>query len=373
MRSFEVAALAGVHRSTVSRALNPATAHLVNEATRQRVMAAVEQLSYHTNTFARSLKTRRSFTVGVLIPDITPLFPPVIRGADDVLHQHGYYSLVGYSDEDPGRAQWYLEHLLQRHVDGLVIAVARRTDPVLEGFASRGVPVVLVNRRTDDDRLPSVTVDGRPGITAVVRHLAGLGHTRIACIAPPQHSSTGHDRLVQFREAADSLGLAPPPGLLVEATGVTIAEGQRLSAELLERAEPPTAIVAANDTMALGCLDALRLRGLRCPDDISVVGFNDVPFAGRIAPALTTVRFDHYKMGETAAQILLGKIGVIEPAAAEHVSLPSELVVRESTGPVRAAPRLRKGNGSRSDGATIVTARLDSIERTLRELTERLA
>lgn len=370
MRSFEVAALAGVHRSTVSRALNPATAHLVNEATRQRVMAAVEQLSYHTNAFARSLKTRRSFTVGVVIPDITSLFPPVTRGADDVLHEHGYYSLVGYSDEDPDRTQWYLEHLQQRHVDGLIVAVARRSDPPLEDFASRGVPIVLVNRRTDDDRIPSVTVDGRPGITAVVQHLAKLGHTRIACIAAPQDTSTGHDRLVYFREAADSLGLGQPPGLLAEATGVTIAEGQRICTELLERAEPPTAIVAANDTMALGCLDALRLRGMRCPDDVSVVGFNDVPFAERIAPALTTVRFDHYKMGAIAAQILLGKIGVIEPAPSDHVSLPSELVVRESTGPVKGTP-LREGDGSRSGGD--VSAQLDLIERTLRDLKERLS
>lgn len=372
IRSYEVAALAGVHRSTVSRALNPKTAHLVNESTRHRVLAAVEQLSYHTNAIAQSLKTRRSLTVGVLIPDLTnPLFPPIIRGIDDVLHDYAYSSLVGYSDEQAARARHYLERFQQRGVDGVIIATAKRSDPAVDSLTARNMPVVLVNRRTDDDAAASVTVDHRSGIDAAVVHLATLGHTRVACIAAPQDTSTGHARSVDFRDAVARVGLDGSPDLLVEARAVSRGEGQRLGIELLQQADPPTAIVAANDTMAVGCLDALRLLELRCPDDVSIVGFNDMPYADLLSPALTTVRFDHYAMGATAARILLNKMGVADATEADHVVLPSQLVVRASTSPAARAP-LAGSPQAREEDRSSLSGRLESLERTMQQFISRL-
>lgn len=350
-RSADVATLAGVHRSTVSRVMNPATAHLVNEATRRRVLAAVDELGYRTNTIAQGLRMRRSLTVGVIIPDITnPLFPPIVRAIDDTLSEYGYTSLVGYSDGDADRASEYLERFQQRDVDGLLVATAQRADPALEQLSARGVPLVQVNRRSDNDDIPYVIVDDRAGIRAAVEHLAALGHVRVACLAAPQSTSTGRDRFVHFRAAAEEHGIQLDRTLLLEASAVSQDEGRRLCRQLLRQSRPPTAIVAANDTMALGCIDALRQHGLRCPDDVSIVGFNDMQFADRLSPALTTVRFDHYRMGASAARILLGRMGTAEADGDEQIALPSELVVRDSTAGVQTAatlrPRSRRPSGT---------------------------
>jgi LacI family transcriptional regulator len=364
VRSYEVARLAGVHRSTVSRALNPSTAHLVNAQTRRRVEAAVEQLSYRTDAIAQSLRTRRSLTIGFLIPDITnPIFARIVRGSDDTLHRHGYGTLVGYGDDQPSRAGEELQRLEQRGVDGFIVATAQRSDPALERLADRGVPVVLVNRRTDDDRLAAVTVDDQPGTEAAVRHLAELGHARVACIAAPQSTSTGRARLTHFRQAMDHVELAIDDRYLVEAGALAREATRRLVLDLLDLPEPPTAIVAANDIMAIGCLEALRVRGLRCPDDVSVVGFNDMPYADWLSPALTTVHWNHYDMGATAARILLAKLGVISAELEEHVLMPSHLVVRQTTGPAPDRPaRARPPASAPVDDLAGLGARIASLE-----------
>ena len=374
MRSYEVAKLAGVHRSTVSRALNPSTAHLVNAQTRRRVQAAVEQLSYRTDAIAQSLRTRRSLTIGFLIPDITnPIFARIVRGSDDTLHRHGYGTLVGYGDDQPSRAEEELERLEQRGVDGFIVATAQRSDPALERLADREVPLVLVNRRTDDARLAAVTVDDQPGTEAAVRHVAELGHVRVACIAAPQSTSTGLARLTHFRQAMDHVGLAIEERHLVEAGALTREVTRRLVLDLLDLPEPPTAIVAANDIMAIGCLEALRVRGLRCPEDVSIVGFNDMPYADWLAPALTTVRWDHYEMGATAARILLAKLGVISAVRDDHVLMPSQLVVRESTGPApdrasHARPPAPAPAPTPADDLAGLSARIASLEAATRAL-----
>jgi LacI family transcriptional regulator len=374
VRSYEVAQLAGVHRSTVSRALNPSSAHLVNADTRRRVQAAVEQLSYRTDAMARSLKTRRSLTIGFLIPDITnPIFARIVRGSDDALHRHGYGTLVGYDDDQPFRAGEELERLEQRGVDGFIVATAQRSDPPLERLADRDVPVVLVNRRTDDDRLAAVTVDDQPGTEAAVRHLAELGHVRVACIAAPQRTSTGLARLTHFRQAMAHAGLAIDEACLLDAGALTREATRRLTLDLLDLRDPPTAIVAANDIMAIGCLEALRVRGLRCPDDVSVVGFNDMPYADWLSPALTTVRWDHYAMGATAARILLAKLGVVSAASQEHVRMPSELVVRASTGPApERGSHARPHAPAPAGDLAGLSARIASLEATTRALVAEL-
>src|ERR1700729_1525265 len=188
----DVARLAGVHPATASRALNPETRLLVSEETAKRVLAAAAELGYRPNAVARSLRTRRSHTVGVLIPDLNnPLFPPMIRGLEDRLAAAGYVALIGNTDGDDVRERQVFEQMLARHVDGYVLATAHLRNPLLEEAVRGGVPVVLMNRMAEDYSFPSVTVDNERGMRMAVSHLAGLGHTRIACIAGPQDLSTG--------------------------------------------------------------------------------------------------------------------------------------------------------------------------------------
>ena len=191
----DVARRSGVHPATASRALNPATRMLVSEETAGRVLSAAAALGYRPNTVARSLRTRRSHTIGVLIPDLTnPLFPPIVRGLEDRLAADGYVALIGNTDADDERELMVFELMRARHVDGFVLATATTHNRVLEEAAQAGLLVVLVNRLSEEFSFPSVSVDNERGIRLAVSHLAGLGHHRIAHVAGPQDTSTGRDR-----------------------------------------------------------------------------------------------------------------------------------------------------------------------------------
>jgi LacI family transcriptional regulator len=329
----DVARIAGVHPGTVSRALNPATEALVRDETVVRVRRVAEELGYTPNPLARGLKTNRSFTVGVIVPDIqNPLFPPIIRGIDDRLGEAGYTPLIANTDNDPARERVDFEAMRARAVDGFVTATARLDHELLDEVAALGVPLVLVNRGLEDGGLPSATADDRAGVRLAVEHLVALGHRRIAHLAGPQDVSTGRRRHAGYREAMEAAGLDPSP--VRAGRAFTEPEGARLCEELLGEDADVTAIVAGNDLMALGCYDVFAARGIECPRELSVVGFNDMPFAARFAPPLTTVRIPHYEIGVAAAQLLLDILNG-GPDDATEVVLPPELVVRGST----AAPR----------------------------------
>src|SRR5216683_1641880 len=293
----DVAAAARVHPATASRALNPETRILVSEDTARRVTDAAARLGYRPNPVARSLRTRRSHTVGVLIPDLNnPLFPPM-------------------------RA---------RHVDGFVLATATLHDRLLAEAAAAEVPVVLMNRLAQDYSFPSVSVDNEQGARMAVTHLARLGHTRIAHIAGPQEASTGVSRLRGFRDGMATHGLEVDEDLIAYAGRYTVEEGVRCCRQLLARQPNFTAVSAANDMLAVGCYTALDESALQCPDDISVIGFNDMPFIDRLRPPLTTVRFPHYQLGTEAAQLLLERINGGE-GPVKILYLAPELIVRGST------------------------------------------
>jgi LacI family transcriptional regulator len=327
----DVARIAGVHPGTVSRALNPATEGLVNDETVRRVRDAAETLGYRPNPMARGLKTNRTFTIGVLIPDIqNPLFPPIIRGIDDRLASAGYTPLIANTDNDPQRERNDVEAMRTRQVDGFITATARRDHELLDEVARLDAPVVLVNRRVEDDTLPSATADDREGVRLAVAHLVELGHTRIAEVAGPQDLSTGLHRHEGFLGALAEHGLEPE--YVGFGAAFTEPEGVRVCEEVLAAAPDVTAIVAGNDLVALGCYDALAARGLACPERISVVGFNDMPFAGKFNPPLTTIRIPHYEIGAAAADLLLERLAG-PGAPPRHVVLEPELVVRGSTAP----------------------------------------
>ena len=333
----QVAAHAGVHPATVSRALNPETQQMVSADTLQRVLAAAQELNYRTNTIARSLRTQRSLTVGVVIPDITnPLFPRMLRGIDDALERVQYASLIAYTDGRDERLLDRFEVLRQRGVDGLIVATARHTDRALDSLEASGVPVVQINRRSQNRAIPSVTVDDRRGVEMAVEHLVELGHSRIAHVGGPQSHSTGRTRAAGFRAAMRRAGLEVASGHIQSGRAVTIEEGERVCTAVLAEHPDITAIVAGNDLMALGCYDALRSAGRRCPEDVSVVGFNDMTFADRFNPPLTTIHFDHYEMGHAAAEVLVHRLRSASPVpAAVRLELDTHLVLRASTAPPR--------------------------------------
>lgn len=336
----EVAQRAGVHVTTASRALNPATSSLVNPDTIRRVRAAAQELRYQPNAIARGLKTARSMSVGVLLPDLTnPLFPPIVRGIEDVLAAGGYTTLIANTDNDQERQVALFDTLRARQVDGVIAATARRDDRLFLDAHRDGVKIVLVNRRVTGSGIPSVAGDDHDGVAMAVRHLIELGHTRIAHVAGPADTATGQARLRAYQQTLDDAGISADRSLVATAAEFTETDGATATRAMLDAARslPPTAVVAGNDMIALGVLDVFAERGLRCPTDISLVGFNDMAFVDRLAPPLTTVHVPHYEIGAEAARLLLERLANpdIPP---KSITLPVTLIVRGSTAPPRADP-----------------------------------
>ncbi|WP_042408437.1 LacI family DNA-binding transcriptional regulator [Streptacidiphilus carbonis] len=328
----DVARAAGVHKATASRALNPETRNQVKFETAHRITVAARRLGYVPNTLARGLRTSRSTAVGVLVPDLTnPLFPPIVRGIQDRLDSHGYTALLVNTDNDEERERAQFAELAARRVDGFIVATARRDHPLLAEAVGRGTALVTVNRTVELPGTPAVVGDDADGVAQAVAHLRGLGHTRIAHLAGPQSVSTGAVRLRAFRQAAGRARDA-----VVECAAYTEQAGRAGARRLLLAHPSTTAVLAGNDLIALGALAELAAQGRSCPDDISVVGFNDMPFADRFRPPLTTVRVPHHEMGVQAAELLLELLTRPQPVA-RTVVLPARLVVRGSTAPPPAS------------------------------------
>jgi LacI family transcriptional regulator len=327
----DVARRARVHPATASRALNPETRLLVSEETARRVLDSAEALGYRPNPVARSLRTRRSHTIGVLIPDLNnPLFPPMVRGLEDRLAEAGYVALIGNTDGDDRRERLVFERMRARHVDGYALATAQLRSPLLTEAAKAGLPVVLLNRVVEDYSFPSVSVDNERGVRMLVSHLVGLGHRRIAYIGGPQEISTGLSRYQGFMAGMQAAGLSVEPEQVTFAKSFSIEEGYRCGRLLLDATPRCTAIAAGNDMLAVGCYAVLDDLGIGCPAEVSVVGFNNMRFMDRLRPALTTVAFPHYQVGTEAAQLLLERIhGSQGPV--KILYLAPELVVRNST------------------------------------------
>lgn len=334
----DVAKAVGVHVSTVSRAMNPQTRGLVAGDVAERVLAAAVALGYSPNSLAAGLRTRRSFTVGVVLPDITnPVFPPILGGIQDALEAEGYVPIVADAGPETARRETVVERMIARQVDGLILATSLRRDPMLALCRSRGIPLVLVNRTAEDSGFSAVVSDDRRGMALAVDHLVSFGHRAIGHVGGPVELSTGHGRLQGFLAAMAAHGLSVPAEAVVATAAYSRELGREAMAALLARAPGLTAIVAANDLLALGCYDALRAAGLRCPDDLSIVGHNDMPLVDMVDPPLTTVRIRHHEMGAEAARLLLRQIA--DATAAFDVVLRPDLVVRASTG----APRDKVG------------------------------
>src|SRR5215470_11821502 len=308
----DVARAAGVHPGTASRALNPLTRDQVSRDTLRRVSRAAARLGYVPNAVARGLRTARSYIVAMLVPDVTnPLFPPMVRAAEQVLSRAGYTLVLTDTDNDAASERRQVEALRARGVDGFIIATARWQDPLLDEVADAKIPAVLVNRNTSGGRLPYVGADERFGITLAVDHLVSLGHRRIAYLAGPQDTSTGRERAAAFRQALRAHGLPAGRGQVRPCAAYTEAAGAAAAHAMFAAGHDATAILAGNDLIAFGVLGELAKAGLTCPGDMSVIGFNDLPLVDKLTPPLTTVRLPLAEMGRLAARTLLGEIDAV--------------------------------------------------------------
>jgi LacI family transcriptional regulator len=280
-----------------------------------------------------------------MIPDITNLiFPPILRGIESVLEPLGYASIIVNTDSEREREVRLLDVLRDRGVDGIIHAAVLRSDPSIARAAEDGLPVVTLNRKVEHAAIPYVINDEDAGICEMLRHLHSLGHTRIAHIAGPQDLSTGQLRLAAFRKAAEDQGVTVDERMIVTATRFDEREGARCLVELLSDRRPFTAVLCANDRLALGAIEALRERGIECPRQVSVTGFNDMPLLELIRPRLTTVRIEQYGAGQAAARTLLRLLTGEHPDDIPTATiLPVELVIRESTAPA-LSPNLRSGS-----------------------------
>ncbi len=331
----DVANKVGVHSSTVSRVLNPKTRSMVTEEIADKILSVVKDMGYRPNAFAQSLKTNKSFTVGVMVPDLTnPAFAPIIKGIDDMLEAHGYSVIVASTYNLPEKQQSTVEKFRERHVDGLIIATAKRKDSLIDDCRQEGTPFVQAVRASVDADVSSVVSDEIIGGNMVVSHLAQLGHKRIAYVAGPQFLSTGYERYRGFLQGMKNAGLEADKDLVVFCEEFTEEEGRNATSKLLALRKKFTAIYAGNDLLALGVYDELEADGIKCGQDISVVGFDDMPFADKFNPPLTTVHTPLVNVGGEAARILLEKIAD-SSIPARTIKLKPDLIVRSSTGRVK--------------------------------------
>ena len=324
-----------LHPSSVSRALDPARCHAISPEVVTKVRQAADKLGYRPNRAAAALRTGKSGCVGILLPDITnPVFPPILRGIEDGLQQGGLFTLVANTGGSPAATRDLLGRMLAQGVDGVILATASNKDELLPMLRAAGTPVVLVNRVDARADCPAVISDDAAGISQSVNHLVELGHRHIAHIAGPQGLSTGARRLQGFKSAMSDAGLDMSNVEICD--GYSIEAGHAACLRLLAVTNTPfTALVACNDLVALGAIDALRETGLHVPGDVSVTGHNDMPLMDRVEPALTTVRIQHHEMGRAAAQLLMQAMA--NPARADTtIVLRPQLIVRKSTAPLRS-------------------------------------
>jgi len=327
----DVAREAGVNVSTVSRSLNPETSKQVSLETVKKVSVIAKRLGYTTNTVARGLRTKKSMTIGVIVPDLTnPIFPPIVRGIDSVLVQDGYSAFVVNTDNNQEYEEKLFDSLINRQVDGFIIATGHSEIGQLAKYFKQGIKTVMVNREATEVATPCVIGDDAAGIHAAVAHLVDLGHKRILHLSGPISFSTSRVRTKAFQESCRTLKVA---GEVIKSSAYSIDSGNSAMQRYLKAKSPIfTAVVAGNDLLALGVYHALREFGLNCPKEVSVIGFNDMPFSPDFQPPLTTVASPHYEMGAEAARLLLDQIDGREIGAMK-ITLPVKLVIRSSTAP----------------------------------------
>jgi LacI family repressor for deo operon, udp, cdd, tsx, nupC, and nupG len=334
---YEVARRAGVSTATVSRVMT-GQKNVVSAATRRRVLRAVEQLGYTPNSAAKNLRTLKTRKLLVTVPDIAnPFFALILQGIEDAAQREGYAVLLGDTQHDPAREDRYAQMLRRKEADGLIFLGHRlpaEAEQIVTSAAPRCAPIVNGCEFSPHLGVPSVHIDNAKAAHEAMEYLYTLGHRRIGVVTGPLVSPLSRDRLRGAVACAKAAGFADR--LITVSGDFSIGSGVAAAERLLQSRTRPTAIFCFNDEMAMGVIDTARRRGVRVPDTVSVVGFDDIRFARHTDPPLTTVAQPMREIGERCVKLLLEILQgqVIEPVS---ITLPHELTIRGSTGPVRAA------------------------------------
>ena len=326
----DVAALAGISYTTVSHVVNKTRP--VSEEVRVKVEAAIKTLDYVPSAVARSLKAKTTATIGLLVPNsLNPYFAELARGIEDYCERNGYCVILCNSDDNPDKQRSYLRVLLEKRIDGLIVASAGGDAGLAQGLAGVRTPMVIVDRGLEGVDADLVRIDHEYGAWLATRHLLELGHRDIATIGGPANTSVAQMRLAGYCRALQEAGVTVPRERMLE-SDFTSTGGYDAAAILLAK-NPPSAIFAGNDMIGIGVLRAAAERNIRVPTELSVIGFDDIQISRYVYPALTTVGQSILQLGEMAAEVLLRRIATPGMATDQRIVTPS-IVLRESTAPL---------------------------------------
>lgn len=329
----DIAKRVGKSVTTVSRALSGYDD--VSPETRQRVLAVAEEGGYEPNVAARQLQKRRTDTLGLILPATPPrfsdpFFSEFLSGIAEEATPHGFDLLVSTENSIESEVRRYLKFVRSRRVDGFIVVRTQRSDPRIALLKEHEFPFVAFGRVEGENDFPFIDEDGERGLRLVVDHLLDLGHTRLACISEPRHFTKAYLRVEGYRQALRARGVSVDESRIVEG-GFRQQSGWQIAHQLLDLPDPPTAIVAVNDLLALGAMRAARERGLVVGEDVSIAGFDDIVLAEYAQPPMTTVHLPAREIGAMLCQMLL-KIIRGETLDSRQIILEPELVVRQSTG-----------------------------------------
>lgn len=328
---IDVAKKAGVSYGTVSRVINN-DVHVKPE-TRARILQAMQELGFVANRQARSLAGGRTNTIGVLVPDLgTGYIGEIIRGIDSELSLTSLDLILYTTHRTASKEVDYVANLAQGMVDGLLLVLPRNPTDYIGALTRRNFPFVLIDHQGNGESCPAVGATNWQGAYAATEYLIRLGHTRIGFITGSMDLGCAVERLAGYRSALRTYHISEQPNLVYEGNFFQ-PDGYAGATAMLDRPDYPTAIFASNDVMAMGVMDAIRNRGLRIPEDVSVVGFDNIPQSALVYPALTTVQQPLEQMGRVATQVLLGILAEPQKSAC-RIELPTELVIRSSTAPL---------------------------------------
>ncbi|AXI00146.1 LacI family transcriptional regulator [Sporosarcina sp. PTS2304] len=326
---FDVAKLANVSIATVSRVTSNKEG--VNEKTRASVIEAMDKLGYRPNTAARTLRMAKSNIIIVLMLNIkNSFYSEYIRGLEEVARESGYFLLIGSTNGDKEKENNYLELIQDSRVDGVILTTAGIMDEKAVQKINENSPTVLTFDYVLDPHIPSISIDNESASRKITNHLISLGHERIAHITGHMERIQSQTRLNGYKQALSQHNLEINESLIQEG-GYLFEDGYRAASKLLSFDQPPTAIYGGNDSLAIGALKAIHEAGLRVPEDVALVGFDDLDIAHYTTPSLTTIHQPRYEIGKRAMTLLLQKINK-ETISKSHIILEDELIIRESCG-----------------------------------------
>jgi LacI family transcriptional regulator len=327
----DVAAASGVHYSTVSRVLRPGSKGRISDSVAAHVRSVARELGYQPNTIAASMRTKSTRSIGLIVHDMSdPVYPPILKGIEEVLSPRGFVVLVGNTGYDIDVEMDIVNRMASRLIDGIFLATTRLEDPIVARCKELGIPLISILRHTQAEDTPAVINDCLGGMKALTRHILALGHRDIAVILAPQNLSTARERWFGIKDVLTENGIALPENRIAFVQHMSAEEGQHAAKSLLNATtQTPEAIICVNDLVAIGAIRACQEAGFNIPTEISISGYNDIPLVDMINPPLTTVRMRLDKIGHEAGQLMLAHLenSMLAP---ETIRIDPELVLRKS-------------------------------------------